>query len=479
MDMIDKIRNSILHDTDVDLSTYTAPDYIRTTPLKIPTHMEDGKVVREEFLYGSTAQMIQMIYGVTYDINANLFRYYKDGVYIPLPTDTDIYRLVEKPFEVDMLSQSEVTKIFKKLRHRSPSHDTKMIKQYEINWRNGILDINTGILRPHSRDDMYTVQYDIDYYYTYTRPYYFLKFLKLIFRKNPKMIGIVLESIALALLQKRPKLGKFFIYEGPTDSGKTTLADFIPRMFIPSRYIAQYELTPSGNPHENEDLEKATISLNTEVSENEKISQIRNVKKLSRQEGIKINPKGRKAYTPDNMDILMIFCCNNRPLWPKDSGNALANRLRLILTLESIPRDSPDYIPNIEAKLEGEKYKIFNFLLPIMRRLIQQKRLYTNMIEEEVRFSCKKWAEEYDKKREAQEGSIAGFVIQCVRAEFGVTTRPDIMYAAYKLYCNTKRYNIIPKEKFEAELSSKHDISQETVYVDEERIRIYKNYKVI
>jgi P4 family phage/plasmid primase-like protien len=88
------------------------------------------------------------------------------------------------------------------------------------NFRNGVLDLRTGLLRPHSASDLATRLIDIDYDATATCPLW-ERFLREIFNGDEKLIEYF-QRIVGYTMTAQTREHKFFIFYGGGSNGKGT-----------------------------------------------------------------------------------------------------------------------------------------------------------------------------------------------------------------------------------------------------------------
>lgn len=118
-----------------------------------------------------------------------------------------------------------------------------------LNCRNGTIDLRTGDLREHRREDLITQLIPVDYDPTAVCPI-FLRFLSQILRERPSLIRFVQRAIGYALSGLTDEQ-VFFVLRGAGANGKSTLTQALRTLLADyaGTLAAESLLTRKGDPN--------------------------------------------------------------------------------------------------------------------------------------------------------------------------------------------------------------------------------------
>jgi P4 family phage/plasmid primase-like protien len=131
---------------------------------------------------------------------------------------------------------------FKRLVETSSIKTNSAVNDYPflLNVNNGIVDLKSGELLPHSPDYLFKVKSDIDYDKNATAPR-FEEWVKYIFENDENKINAVLDYMAYAISGVKLSNEKFLMFTGSGANGKSVLAKILQML------LSNYATTSKAN----------------------------------------------------------------------------------------------------------------------------------------------------------------------------------------------------------------------------------------
>lgn len=241
-----------------------------------------------------------------------------------------------------------------------------------INLRNGLFNLSTFKLEPHTKDYLDTTQLDFDHDPAATCPtfYRYLRTSLVDSEGQPdgQMISLVQEALAYSMTARTDLKASFWAV-GVPDSGKSTLVGFIRSLMgslhatIDLNQLASNRFLLSGI------VGKRVVTF-TEADASSYIPDALYKAMVGGQDEIYVDVKNRPgiAFVPT---AKFWWAMNAAPRFNDRSGATL-NRLHIILFDRSVPQH--DRINNLGELLKQERPGVFNWLLIGYRRLIERGR---------------------------------------------------------------------------------------------------------
>lgn len=239
-----------------------------------------------------------------------------------------------------------------------------------INLRNGLFNLSTFKLEPHSKDYLDTTQLDFDYDPKAECPV-FWRYLRTSLvnadgQADGEMISLVQEALAYSMTAKTDLKASFWLI-GKPDSGKSTLVGFIRALMgslhstIDLNQLATNRFLLSGI------VGKRVVTF-TEADANSFIPDALYKAMVGGQDEIYVDVKNKPgiAFVPT---AKFWWAMNSAPRFNDRSGATL-NRLHIILFDRSVPQH--ERIGNLNDLLRDERAGVFNWLLTGYRRLMAQ-----------------------------------------------------------------------------------------------------------
>ena len=212
----------------------TLPHYIRIEKRKDGS--EDKSIIRYK-LADIIIENDNLIIVHSPASETQLFYIYVNGKYIEKP-EIDIKRLIGKYItdaDKSLLNSYDVREVMELIRLKAPKIDIDQLNGDEniINFSNGILDINTGKISPHSPDVYTTIQIPCDYVplmgvdVEKNAPV-FCNYISTLCNNDKNVINLLCQFLAVAISNIRgSRLKKAMVLYGDGDTGKSKIIELL------------------------------------------------------------------------------------------------------------------------------------------------------------------------------------------------------------------------------------------------------------
>ena len=229
-----------------------------------------------------------------------------------------------------------------------------------LNCKNGTLDLKTGLLGPHRKDDLITKLVPVPYDSEATCPTW-MAFLEKIMGSNKDMINFLQKALGYSLTGSTQEQC-IFILHGTGANGKSTLLNTIETM------LADYaQQTPTatlmakkneGIPNDIARLQGARFVTASEADQGKSFSESL-IKQMTG--GDKLTARFLHGeFFSFNPKFKIFLATNHRPTI-RGTDNGIWRRIRLIPFNVTIPKEEQD--PDLMTKLKNELPGIFNWVI--------------------------------------------------------------------------------------------------------------------
>lgn len=331
-----------------------------------------------------------------------------------------------------------------------------------INLRNGLYDIETGKIKPHS-PEYYSINQKPIIFRPGVKPVLFGGFLSKIL--YPKDIRTVIEIMAYTFL--RINLHEIIvILLGGGLNGKSVFTGLLTKLHGESN-VSNVPLSSLVDERfALADLENKDINFDVEIPDFI-VKDSSTLKRLTGSQPVRVERKGIQAYDT-NLHAKLIFVGNKLPRFYDDS-DALVRRRVIIPFPNQIEASSED--PDLLNKLTtpGELSGIFNILMNILRRILINRRIYlTERTIQDMRSKHKIFIDPV--------GSFWDDIVAEDSTESDSMTK-DELYSRFCQHCNDKNVPALPIETFGKKIKAKYGVSSGREGSGGRR-RIWKGIKV-
>ena len=294
-----------------------------------------------------------------------------------------------------------------------------------LNCPNGTIDLRTGVLGRHRRDDLITKMIPVPYNPTAQCPLW-MNFLNQILGGDQAVIKFLQKAIGYSLTGSVQEKAMFVLY-GIGDNGKTTLLETIRAMLGEYAGLAEIEVfmhrsQDSAKERTVADLHGKRFVTASESEEGQRFNESL-IKRLTGMGRL----VGRRLYSNSfefDPEFKLFLDANYKPTI-RGTDNAVWNRIRLIPFTVSIPKSEQD--KELGRKLREE-------LPGILAWAVQ---------------GCLKWRQEglgsptaVEQAGEAYRSEmdvIQEFLDECCEKKPGATTPPTDLYDAFSRWCKQRK----------------------------------------
>ena len=296
-----------------------------------------------------------------------------------------------------------------------------------INLKNGIFDMTTMKLGPHSHEIPFRTQLDVSYDQR-AYPKKFMRFLMGVL-DDKKDRQTILEMFATALLRNTLNMEKAVMLIGEGANGKSTLLSAISDVFGSDNVsgVSIHDLL--WNRFSKADLDAKMLNIYGDISSKD-LNYVGVLKSIITGEGITVEKKNKGSFIMRPYAKLF-FAANRLPEVNEDT-DAIYRRFLIIEFKRQFKGSDDNRTLLLELTTEGEKSGILNLLLGHARIVVRNKRLTYEPTTEQVR---SEWRDKSD--------LIMQFFSERIKEAEGKHLKKKDAYAAYAKFCEERHF--IPK----------------------------------
>lgn len=243
-----------------------------------------------------------------------------------------------------------------------------------INFKNGLLYLDTMELKEHTPNVLSTIQIDCNYNPNAKKPKdsHFEKFMDFFTESNEEVRRFLIQYIGMAISNVhgyRTKKSLFMVGKG--DTGKTQLKELCVRL-IGQKYTSGVDLQTL-----EERFGTSNIYNKRLVGSNDmgflSIKELRSFKLLTGGDSINIEFKNKTAF-PYTFKGVMWFCCNELPRFGGDKGQHVYDRIIPLRCDNVVPENMRD--PQLLDKLYSEREYVIKLCVDGLKQVIDNKYRY-------------------------------------------------------------------------------------------------------
>ena len=307
--------------------------------------------------------------------------------------------------------------------------------------KNGMLDLNSCVITPHSPDNCNTIYLDWEYKEDVEYSALIDDFMKQISDGDAKKMQFLYEVAGYCLL-KKSIFEKFFIFKGTGGTGKSTFCNLIMRM-VGKRYVSTVKLNQFDQDYYLATMIDKLVNIDFDASDKKTLEDSGRFKSITCSEPVSV----RQIYAAV---VEMVSCATviiNANHMPKiaDKSDGLYRRMILVEIDKKIKNPDPKFLERItDSDMEYFFYKAVQGI-----HLALQRGTFTiNTSEESLKLkfqigqsNLKKWLQSY-------QYSIKDLVNKN-------TTQ---LFQDYKTFCLENNCNSSTKQNFVDELLVETDL---------------------
>lgn len=405
--------------------------YKKSMECSVPEWYEaKGKVVRlmPGVLAHHLADTIPSIY------TAESFFLYDSGYYREA-RDYEIQKiihdklLVTKMHPADIKDTMEIWKILASKKSEDVNSDP-----YIVNVNNGLLNLHTFELGPHTRDSFTTIRVNAQYDVTEDCPQ-FKKFLAE--SLDSELVPLVQQMIGYSMTMLTDAQMSFII-KGVACSGKSTLIKILEGI-AGKNNVSNIPLQSLGDRFKTSELYGKILNTFSDLP-SKAMEDSGVFKAIVGSDSIVAEKKNKPPFSFRPF-AKIVYSTNELP--PQvDRTNGVFRRLKIISFNKAIPQNRIN--TRLAEELLEEKNGIFSWGMEGLKRLIANHFHFDDTASSDA---------EVDRYRISCNSTLAFIQDECI-FEQGCTTRSMALYEAYKEYCNRNGLRAMAQNTFSNELES-------------------------
>lgn len=235
-----------------------------------------------------------------------------------------------------------------------------------INFQNGLLNINTGEITPHTPDELTTIQLPLIYDPNAgTDTPTFDKMIEHLSSGREDVKKLLLQMCALAISNINVSNYKvFLLIFGAKDSGKSKIFSLLSRLLGNENVHSTSLYLLEENRFEPMNLYGKRFAGHAELDNNSVVHHVGTIKALTGGDLVRGEVKGGGTFNFMYKGVI-VFSSNDKPYLPS-ADNAFYDRLRLV----EVPQTVKEKDPELLKKMWGERQQIINKLLPYLKEVI-------------------------------------------------------------------------------------------------------------
>ena len=368
------------------------------------------------------------------------FHRYKNGVYIEM-ADKEVEAMIQKEMLPEETKYSQIEDTRKQLNLLTLKNADE-INQHPlwINVKNGIYDLSTNKLYPHTPEFLSTVQVNGKYDVTADCPV-FKEYLKDSMDGDLTQVKIIQQTMGYCLIPVT-YAQKAFIYVGEAGSGKSVLLDVISKILLGEKYVSSVTFQDLGDDFKTNMLTGKLANIFADLP-TKNIEDNGVFKALVGGDLLTGNPKNKQPYTFRYFGKL-IFSCNNLPDNHGDHSEGFYRRLLIVRFSHAVPKEKID--PFLFKKLEEEANGILMFAIEGAKELIANNFVFPVASINE---------EELQRYRENSDSVLAFVRDRCIIDPLS-SEGSKALYTVYKQYCVDANLRPYSDKKFIATIESSY-----------------------
>lgn len=290
--------------------------------------------------------------------------YIYNGTHYELFDDTELARFAQDNFKP--ICRKFMVAEFQAMIYRTelvPANHWASGVSRKVNFKNGVLDIDTMELHPHSPDFLfkYVLPYDFD---ARAVAPVFEKFLHDVTGGDSKLSDTLLEFGGYALAGEDCRYQKALVLEGEGSNGKSTFIETIKAVAGERGYCA-LSFQDLNSLERRTPLDGALFNITEETPR--ELFDTTQFKNLVSGGELQVRHLYKANYTIRNRAKL-IFSCNELPLMP-DTSNGMYRRVLIVPFKQRFSREQGNLDLSIGDKMRAELPGIFNKFLAGYKRL--------------------------------------------------------------------------------------------------------------
>ena len=365
---------------------------------------------------------------------------YQNGHYRPFSPHEIQTFILEKGNMDATASQRKETIDF--IRALAQKDYTQINKDYAIiSVKNGMLDLNSGVLTPHSPDNYNTIYLDWEYKEDVEYSELIDEFMKQISDGDEKKMQFFYEVAGYCLL-KKSIFEKFFIFKGTGGTGKSTFCNLITRM-VGKKYVSTVKLNQFDQDYYLATMIDKLVNIDFDASDKKTLEDSGRFKSITCSEPVSV----RQIYAAV---VEMVSCATviiNANHMPKiaDKSDGLYRRMILVEIDKKIKNPDPKFLEKIT---DNDMEYFFYKAVQGIHRALQRGGFTINTSADNLKLKFQIGQSNLKKWLQANQHSIQDIVNKSVVD----------LFQEYKTFCLNSNSNASTLQNFQDELLVETDL---------------------
>lgn len=365
---------------------------------------------------------------------------YENGHYSPF-TPQDIQTFVLEKGDMN-LSTSERKEVINFIIALSQTPDSEINKDpYIIAVKNGMLDLNSLVLTPHSPDNYNTIYLDWEFNEEVEYSELIDNFMKTIADGDERKRDFLWEVAGYCLL-KKSIFEKFFIFKGTGGTGKSTFCNLIMKM-VSKKYVSTVKLNQFDQDYYLATMIDKLVNIDFDASDKKALEDSGRFKSITCSEPVSV----RQIYAPVvemTSSATIIINANHMPKIA-DKSDGLYRRMILVEIDKKIKNPDPKFLEKVtDSDMEYFFYKACEGINRALKR--GSFTINTSADNLKLKFqinqsNVKKWLQEYQYR---------------IKDLLHKTTRD--LFQEFKTFCIESNCNASAKQTFTEDLLVETDL---------------------
>lgn len=351
--------------------------------------------------------------------SAGKFYMYENGVYRPVSDET-VSRIIQSHLDPETAKHAHIMDAQNQLRIKVAC-DTSMLNPETmiVNVQNGLLDVRTRILSPHSPDMLSTIQLKASYDPGADCPR-FKKFLFDSMEGDASQVDLIQEMLGYCLVPINPAQVSFVLV-GAASAGKSVLLRVISDLLLGRENVSNIPWQSLADRFKPANLFGKLANIFADLP-NKSIDDDGFFKALCGEDLVTGERKFKDEFTFMNFAKLL-FSCNILPKNYADRSDGFYRRLVLVTFNHSVPVDQRD--PFLLDKFRAEVDGIFLFALDGLTRLMAN----------DYRFSLSQVNMDRLQQYREESDSVLAFMHENCEIGTSYCVGSTELFNAYETYC--------------------------------------------
>ena len=372
---------------------------------------------------------------VTDEANGAVMRYWYKGGYYRLFNDDMIKGIIKghiTSFNEEILKMNDVKEVFNDLTTdlKTISQDKLNTDENIINFQNGILDLKSMQLLPHSPKYYSTIQIPCDWIPDAEPTPVFDNFIKTFTNNEKEIEKLIMQFMGVCLSNiKGYRMKKALFMVGAGDTGKSQLKALTEKLLGKDNYTG-IDLRDLEKRFGTSTIYNKRLAGSSDMSF-VTIEELKTFKKCTGGDTLFAEFKGKNGFNFVYNGLLW-FCMNKRPKFGGDNGDWVYNRIMQIKCNNVIPQEKQDkfLLDKMYKERSGIVHKTINAL----------KEVISNGYEFTIPESVQREKEDY----KSENSTVISFYKECIvprpTGSISDNCTTQRVYDVYKEWCRDNNH---------------------------------------